>query len=331
MDTIPVAIREFFTAHGMTGGGVVAVSGGPDSVALLRGLIAVGCGPLVVAHVNHQLRGEESDADEVFVQELATALGVSFRSARRSVPANENLESAARRLRYEFLHSVGAEGQWIATGHTADDQAETVLHRLIRGTGIQGLRGIAATRGSLPALRSEDSASPRNGIVRPLLRVTRDDVIAYLASLGQTARTDSTNADRRFTRNRIRHDLVPGLKEMNPEIVANLGRLAEQSHEVFAYLEGEAERLLNQAERPRAGDTLILDASVLRQASIVLVREAFRLLWRREGWPMDGMTHAHWQRVGSLQPADYPGGVRVRCVGRVIQIHRRERGEKSAE
>ncbi|QEL20054.1 tRNA lysidine(34) synthetase TilS [Limnoglobus roseus] len=310
MVTIPDAIRAFFAVHAIPPGGVAAVSGGPDSVALLRGLVAAGCGPITVAHVNHQLRGTESDADEGFVRELATSLSVNVRSARLPVPPRENLESAARRLRYEFLQSVAADvsANWIATGHTANDQAETVLHRLIRGTGVQGLRGVAPKRGN---------------IIRPLLHVSRADVLAYLAATGQLTRTDSTNADRRFTRNRIRHDLLPQLKDFNPEIVPILGRLAEQCDDVFAYLEREAEELLRRVERPRAGSLLILDATALEPSPAVLVREMFRLLWRREGWPMDGMTYAHWQRVGSLQPADYPGGVQLRRIGRVVQLSRR--------
>ncbi len=123
--------------------GVVAVSGGADSVALLRAICACSA-PLVVAHVNHQLRGEESDADEAFVRELCTAIGVEYHvkiAAVAALAAGDNLESTARRVRYEFFSQVANEvgAAWIATAHTADDQAETVLHRLIRGTGLQGL------------------------------------------------------------------------------------------------------------------------------------------------------------------------------------------------
>lgn len=325
MVSIPDAVRAFFADRRIAGPGVVAVSGGPDSVALLRVLVEVG-GPLTVAHVNHQLRGEESDKDEEFVRNLAATRGMDFRSARRTIPLNENLESAARRLRYEFLHSVALDvrANWIATGHTADDQAETVLHRLIRGTGIQGLRGIATIRcGDDPALPSIPMREGGPEIVRPMLDVTRADVLNYLAAVDQPARTDSSNSDPRFTRNRIRHHLLPQLKEFNPEMVAILGRLAEQAEETFAHLEGEADRLLAQAERPPAGDTLVLDRPTLDAAPPVLVRELFRLLWRREGWPLDAMTFAHWQRAAALQPADFPGGVRLRTVGRVVQLSRR--------
>ena len=125
--------------------GVVAVSGGADSVALLRALHTCHAA-LTVAHVNHQLRGEESDADEAFVRDLCAALGVECRVRSVDVTAlaaGDNLESTARRVRYEFFTEVANEvgAAWVATAHTADDQAETVLHRLIRGTGLQGLGG----------------------------------------------------------------------------------------------------------------------------------------------------------------------------------------------
>ena len=137
--------------------GVVAVSGGPDSVALLRILLelhkSASMGALTVAHLNHQLRGKDSDADEDFVRCLATNLGLPFRSQRTNVAElararGENLESIGRQTRYDWLTDIARrEGAcWVATGHTADDQAETVLHRLVRGTGLQGLGGIPPSR-----------------------------------------------------------------------------------------------------------------------------------------------------------------------------------------
>jgi tRNA(Ile)-lysidine synthase len=126
---------------------VVAVSGGADSVALLRALRACGVPP-TVAHVNHKLRGGDSDADEAFVRELCDSLGVPCVVKAADVAAlatGANLEATARRVRYDFFAEVATEAgaAWVATAHTADDQAETVLHRLMRGTGLQGLRGIA--------------------------------------------------------------------------------------------------------------------------------------------------------------------------------------------
>src|SRR5262249_54909010 len=136
-----------------------------------------------------------------------------------------NREAHARRQRYDWLTKVAAESgiPWIATGHTADDQAETVLFRLLRGTGLDGLRGIAPIRALAGEVR----------VVRPLLSATRQDVLDYLAGLGQDYRTDESNADRRFTRNRIRHELLPLLaRAYNPRVREVLCRLASQAAEV---------------------------------------------------------------------------------------------------
>jgi tRNA(Ile)-lysidine synthase len=309
-----IAVEEFLKSHAVEGPVVVAVSGGPDSVALLSGLRLASSLPLIVAHANHQLRGAESDADEAFVRELAEQWKLPFRTTRLTIPTNENLESAARRLRYGWLSEVAsaAGAKWIATGHTANDQAETVLHRLIRGTGLQGLRGIAVSR----------DTGNISKIIRPIIRVTRAELLDFLAEDNLLARTDSSNADSRFTRNRIRHELLPKLREYNPEIVAVLNRLAEHSGEAFDFIESHAQELLQRAERPRAGAMLIFEKAMLESASPFLVREMLRLLWQREGWPRDAMTAAHWQRAATFVVGDYPDGVRLNVTGKVVQLHR---------
>lgn len=325
MGGVVAEVRRFLARHGVAGPGVVAVSGGPDSVALLRALLAAGVPGPVVAHFNHQLRGAEGDGDEAFVRDLAGRLGLDCRVVSRDLRAEvaasgENLEAAGRRLRYAWLKETAEAcgANWIGTGHTADDQAETVLHRLIRGTGIQGLRGIAAAKPAGDTVR----------VVRPLLAVNRGDVLAFLAALGQDYRTDSSNADPRFTRNRIRHELLPLLSTFNPEVVAVLGRLAGQADEVFDHLRADALGLVAAAERPRAGDVLVFDAAVLAAAPPHRAREALRLVWDREGWPASGMTFAHWDRLAAIArgehpAADFPAGVHARRTGRVVQVGRR--------
>jgi tRNA(Ile)-lysidine synthase len=302
--------------------GVVAVSGGADSVALVRGLLDVDV-PVIVGHFNHRLRGAESDADEAFVRELAATLGVRCEVGWADVAAvaaerKGNLESTARDLRYEWLASVTPQGGWVATGHTADDQAETVLHRLIRGTGLRGLRGIAEVR----LIGSEIE------LIRPLLAVTRDDVVTYLASRNQPFREDSSNADLAFTRNRIRRELLPLLKTFNPAIVSVLGRLAHQTDRAASLLQGAASTGLRNAELPRAGDLLVFDRLKLTPLGDYLIAEVFRLVWDRERWPTNAMTAEHWERVtaivcGELPAADFPDGVVVRAVGKVVQLQRR--------
>ncbi len=304
--------------------GVVAVSGGADSVALLRALCQVGVGPLTVAHLNHRSRGAESDADEAFVRDLAAGLGLDFRAKSEDVAARGgNFEEAARRVRYEFFAEVaaGIGAAWVATGHTADDQAETVLHRLVRGTGIQGLRGIAAS-----AVTANPPTAPV--LIRPLLTVTRADVLAYLAELGQPFREDLSNADPHFTRNRIRHELLPLLRTFNPEVVTALSRLANHAAEAHEVITAHAAAVLVRAERPRVGSTVILDAPRLGTSPAV-VRAVLRLVWQREQWPLAEMGADAWHRavavaLGSTLACDFPGGISMRHTGRVVQVGRRE-------
>ena len=301
------------------GPGVVAVSGGADSVAMLRALAAE-CPPggLVVAHLNHQLRGPAGDSDAAFVAGLLPNLPHRVESIDvRALAGGDNLEATARRVRYDFLARVARStgAGWVATGHTLDDQAETVLHRLVRGSGLRGLRGIAAARELVAGVR----------LVRPLLTVSRGEVIAYLRAIGQEWREDETNRDPAFTRNRIRHELLPLLRTFNPAIADVLGRLAAQADEAFREVEGAAADLLGTAERPRAGSVCVLDRAPLAAAPPSLVREVLNLLWTREGWPRGDMTHTHWDRaaavVGGECPAwNLPGGIRIAGTARVVRV-----------
>lgn len=334
MDDLRTSVRRTWAALGGAGL-VVAVSGGPDSVALLRALMDVRADasvPLVVAHLNHQLRGDASDADEAFVRTLHDDV-VTHRLdvAALARVRHDNLEATAREARYRWLADVARQRQlrFVATGHTADDQAETVLHRLLRGTGLDGLRGIAGRR----PLSSEVE------VVRPLLRVTREQILAYLDELGQPARFDETNQDVRYTRNRIRHDLLPLLaRDYNPRVVETLTRLADQASEAAEEETQAAAVLLAEAERPRAGSMVVLDADVLRRASRRLARAALRLVWRREGWSLARMGFAEFERLADLIHADagaydLPGGVHARLRGSVLQLSpssRASEGERGA-
>ena len=319
MPPLPELVRRRWP--NLRGPGIAAVSGGADSVALLR-ILASCVDPLVVAHLNHQLRGDDSNADEQFVRDLAQSLGIACKTIAIDVGAaakqtGANLEDLARRTRYDWLMQVAAEfnATWIATGHTADDQAETMLHRLLRGTGIQGLRGIARERPLRPGLR----------LVRPLLDAARADIVDYLHSLNQRWREDLTNADVGFTRNRIRHELLPVLRSYNPAIVDVLGRLSAQANEIFDEEEAAAQRLLQEAELPAAGPLRIFRADALRLASPHRVRGMFRLLWERERWSRNDMTFEHWKRLvdvalGASEAIDLPGRIRARMVGSVVQV-----------
>jgi tRNA(Ile)-lysidine synthase len=301
---------------------IVAVSGGPDSVALLRALLhAHGGYRLIGAHVNHQLRGAESDADEAFVLDLCMKLSVECRCRRvdvRAAAQGANLEGTARQLRYDWLTRLALESgaHRVATGHTADDQAETVLHRLLRGAGLRGLRGIAPSRELIAGVT----------LVRPLLKVTRAEVMSFLADLRQDYRQDSSNLDLALTRNRIRHSLLPLLAaDYNPEIAVHLVRLAEQAEEAYAVEAALAHAAREAAELARAGSLLVFDTRPLGSLARGRLREMFRLVWEREGWPMGAMDFDAWDRVagvalGEAVAAEFAGGVQVRRRGRVVQV-----------
>ena len=223
------AVLKFIRKHDLVRPGhriSVAVSGGADSVALLRILVELRdeLGTVLsVAHFNHKMRGAESDADEEFVRKLAALHDLPLtREADNVVSyATENklgIEAAARKLRYDFFHRLLSAGNLdkIATAHTLDDQAETVLLKLLRGAGTRGLAGVFPSVG--------DHA----GIVRPLIAVRRPEVEAYLRDLKQEWREDASNSDLRHTRNRLRHQILPELeKQVNPRVRETLAEAAE--------------------------------------------------------------------------------------------------------
>ena len=167
--------------------------------------------------------------------------------------------------------------------------------------------------------------------MRPLLDVRRQDVLDFLERLGQPFCRDSSNSDRQFTRNRLRHELLPLLAaQYNPATVDVLCRLAEQAGEAQAYLVVQARQLLEAAELPRAGTTVVLDGALLPAAVPLLVCEAVKLIWEREGWPLGEMGFEDWQRVllvirGTRAALDLPGGVRLKRTGLVLQLRRRSK------
>lgn len=208
---------------------VVALSGGPDSTALtlsLHDLLAEDALAMTAAHFNHRLRGDESDADEQFARNLCQRLGIRLAVGHAPTTTDDAptpthvSENAAREMRYRFLERTASAlgARYVATAHTADDQAETVLLRIMRGTGI---RGIAGMRRSRPLSHRSDIA-----LIRPMLHIDAATARAVLAKRGVTARNDASNLDRRYTRNRLRHDILPTLRATNPGITYALHALA---------------------------------------------------------------------------------------------------------
>src|SRR6266699_3594784 len=226
----------------------VAVSGGADSVALLRLLLELRTElgvVLSVVHFNHKLRGLEADADEQFVADLASRNKLEFRCESGDVTACAAakrliVETAAREMRYGFFNQLLAEGRVnrVVTAHTLDDQAETVLLRVVRGAGTRGLAGIYP----------QSSVAGRQvcgSIIRPLLRVRRKELEAYLFAEGQRWREDSSNRDLRHARNRVRHGILPRLeRNLNPAVRENLAETAEIARAEEEYWNAEVGRIL---------------------------------------------------------------------------------------
>ena len=252
---------------------VVAVSGGPDSVALLSCLVALSTRwnwELSIGHVNHGLRGAESDEDAVFVERLGKHFGVpvSIREAwlkkQDAKLTKQSFQGYAREARYQALESILQErgATKIATGHTADDQAETVLMWMLRGSGTGGLRGIPPKRGSR--------------IVRPILDISRSAIVAYLEQRQLEWRMDSSNCQPVYLRNRLRQDLMPHLKEYSPGIVHVLSRQAEIIRDDHAYLEDVAAEAFQQMCMVEGDRNIQLDRDALLGLPMAIRRRVVR-------------------------------------------------------
>ncbi|NLF69953.1 MAG: tRNA lysidine(34) synthetase TilS [Candidatus Anammoximicrobium sp.] len=308
---------------------LVAVSGGPDSVALLRGLAQAGgqgVGQLTAAHFNHGVRGAQAAADEAFVVELCRRLRIACQVGRAGEPgkgAGLRGEADLRAARYQFLSETARQvgARYVASGHTADDQAETVLHRIVRGTGIAGLAGIRQHRQLIPGV----------SLVRPLLTVSRREVLDYLAAIGQPYREDQSNADPRFTRNRIRHELLPHLAaSYNPGVVGAVTRLAALAGEAQELVAGLAEDLADKCVTAEAPGDVAVDCAVLAAAPRFLVREVLLAVWRRQGWTRQAMSFERWEELAGLvlaPPAGsfvskqvFPGSIAASREGRVLRL-----------
>jgi tRNA(Ile)-lysidine synthase len=287
---------------------IVAVSGGADSVALARGLAELrvpGEGRLLLAHFNHRLRGAESDSDQAFVGQLSAALGwkLAWGVAREDLAENhrgEGLEAAARDARYAFLTEAAAQhgARYVVTAHTADDQAETVLHHVLRGTGISGLAGIRRAR----------PLSGGSSLLRPMLDVTRAEVLEYLQSIHQEYRADSSNDSIAYTRNRIRRQLLPQLeRDYNPHVRDALCRLAQIADQSSDYLNRQAQALLERAAEPVQGGVQ-LNAALFAAEHPAIVRQALLVMWREQRWPRQQMSMDRWEQVRMLIQSQPPTG-----------------------
>ncbi len=282
--------RLFEASRRLVGPGrrvVCGVSGGADSVALLHGLTAVNeiqnqGWLLAAAHLNHGLRAGAA-ADTEFVRELAASLGLECAVESHDIRTTagrtgESIEEAGRRVRYAFFQRVAGDSgaTVVAVGHHADDQAETVIHRVVRGTGIRGLGGMSPVR---PICEGSGV-----GLIRPLLSFRRAELRSYLAVRNLSYREDETNADTTPTRNRIRHRVLPLLeRELNPGVVESLGRLADQARrmeEATAWIAAEA---LNRCRIRAEAGLVVLSAKRLAAAPEAIQGGVIRLALERLG------------------------------------------------
>ena len=300
---------QFSLPHGAFDHGILAaVSGGADSVAMLH-LLMEFCPPdgkLAVAHINHGLRGAASDADAAFVRTLAEEYHLRYFEHRLKAQTARS-ENAARTLRYDFLGQQAEKigFRYLATAHTADDQTETVLHRILRGTGLAGLSGIATLRSITPAVT----------LLRPLLHVRRSAILPYLKSLGKTYRDDKTNFENHFTRNRIRNKLLPMLrKDFNPQIDEAVCRLAALAAEHALVLTELLDGLMETAVVEDLPGRMVLDVIPLQHLSLPVLREFLIHLWKRQKFPQREMDYAQWSALAEAfqmpgKRLDLPGGI----------------------
>jgi tRNA(Ile)-lysidine synthase len=305
---------------------LVAVSGGPDSVALLsllHGLKEEWKLELSVVHVNYGLRGRESDGDARFVRRLCDRLAVPCVTRRADLSRHaeslrgRSLQERAREIRYRILKEAAAEqgADRVVLGHTADDQAETILLWLLRGAGLTGLAGMPVVREGL--------------FVRPLLSTARADLAAYLSSRAIKFRTDSTNAKPLYRRNRIRHELMPCITSLAPSFVKLMGRQSEVLGEEDRLLEQLATDLLPRVLSEEAGQP-VLNRTVLLDAPLAVQRRLVRRMLRRPNIrgpaPRFSAVDAILRQVvaGSSGARLAVGGIEVVRDGTAIRFMRRE-------
>lgn len=303
---------------------LVAVSGGADSVGLLCGLHALAppsaAGRMTVVHVEHDLRADAA-GDREFVTALANRLGLPFvwrRCAVRSADdaRGEGVEALARRLRYGVFEEVARDtgARHVLVAHTADDQAETILHRILRGTGLAGLAGMPAARELCDGV----------SLLRPLLAVSRASVREFLAATAESWQEDATNADVRYSRNFLRHEVIGRCQDgPYPSASEALVRLGRQAALAAGAIRSAAQDLLESRATRHADGSVALRTQGLAALDRHVVAEMFVALWSREGWPQRDMTARHYaQLAGAAVDADthnsvdtfvLPAAIRVRA------------------
>ena len=318
MDRFVQKVRQTMDTHHMLEANepvLAALSGGADSVALLLALRELGI-PVSACHLHHGLRGAEADRDEQFCRSLCARLGIALTVRHADAAAyarevHESIETAARSLRYAFFTEI-ADGRKTATAHTADDNLETVLFHLARGSGLDGLCGIPPVR---------------EGIVRPLIACTREEIEAFLASKGQDFVTDSTNLQPAYTRNRIRQEVVSVLRALNPQAAETVSALTARLRTDRDYLEGQAQALLSQAAQDGGWR-----AELLADAHPALRTRALRTACQQSGMPARDFTARHVAALEALlrnpnpsAQTDLPAGFAARREYDILRVEKKRK------
>ena len=349
-------IRQFITEYKLLAPGdnvIIGLSGGADSVCLFRILTKLREEMnlnLIAVHIHHGIRGEEADSDEKFVYNLCKNHNVDFISEKYDIPAiskttGESEEECGRRIRYEVFAKIAGQyaNSKIAVAHHMNDQAETVIFRMVRGTGIKGIGGM----------------KPRNGnIIRPLLCVTKKEIVSYLQDINEQYCIDSTNEDVRYSRNYIRKELLTRLEEVNPSITEHIFWLSDEANQVYEYMIFHAEAILNKATVYRkdcAGahrvkeDGIVAkymqDISVIAVYNVkqmilekkIILEYALRHMIEKEGISLKDVTREHIDSIyGILDKEEssivmLPRGIRILKENDFLILKDESRGCKASE
>lgn len=315
-------VANTIEAHGMLAAGdavLVGVSGGADSMALLHLLVGLAPGwrlRLGIAHLNHGLRGKESDGDAAFVASVAKNLDLPYHTQKTDVRSYQkrrrlSLEEAARSIRYGFFHAVAQAHGYsrIALGHHGDDNAELVLMHILRGSGPRGISGIPPVRGEK--------------IVRPLISLKKSDILQYLAEKEAGYVSDGSNEDTRFLRNRIRHELIPSLSaSYNPNIVDTLTRMASITRTEEEWIEEVLDPIFERAVVEARADRIVLSAQCVQECHPAAKRRVLRRAIAQVKRDLRRIGFTHIESAVHLVGAypghgrlDLPDGIRIYLEG----------------
>ncbi len=308
---------------------LVGLSGGADSTALALALGKISQsdkqfqGQLALAHVNHGLRGEQSDVDEEFVVSLAEKIGLPVHVHRADPPPVESsIEEYCRDERYEYFSNLASKlgARIVMTAHTTDDQFETILFRLFRGTSISGLEGIPRVR---PLAQSVS-------MLRPLLDFSRREVIDYLHEQGQGFRNDVTNQDNKFNRNWLRNELIPKIRtRFGEDVDRRVNRMAGSVRDLNRTLEQVLEAFLDDCSASIDPQETVIGRAELQQLAPEMLSRVLVQIWKTNQWPRGDYTAQHWQQLSKLilgsekiPGVDFPGFIRLSIEHKQVKLTR---------